>query len=291
MSERENKNQIFRQGGQEPAQSGMPSISAVERMRQEFGVVAVPAEIVRLPSGGKIYNPANPACAGSVEIKAMTTREEDILTSRAFIKKGTVITELIKSCVTDKTIDVDELVSGDRNALMVAIRITGYGSDYEVNITCPACNKPNDKTFDLTRLLLKPIGLEPVSPGLNEFACELPVSKAKATFKLLTAKDEEELVRTQENRKRVLGPGGKDTIVTDQIKAALQSVNGNRDGSSLGFFVDNMPGRDSLAIRDAMAKARPDVDMTQPFECDHCDHKEDMSVPISVSFFWPKVGE
>ena len=76
----------------------------------------------------------------TVDIKAMTAREEDILTSRAFIKKGTVITELIRSCLVDKRIDPNSLLSGDRNALMVAIRVTGYGVEYSTEVTCPVCD-------------------------------------------------------------------------------------------------------------------------------------------------------
>ena len=118
-------------------------------MVDDFGI-EIAAESVPLPSKGLIYPEDNPLFGmENIEIKPMTAREEDILTSRAYIKDGTVITKLIHSCLVDKTINPDDMVAGDRNALMVALRITGYGSDYDVEVTCPNCKKNNKSTFDL----------------------------------------------------------------------------------------------------------------------------------------------
>lgn len=284
--QREQRNQIFGPTPASSATSGIQRVSAAERMKQEFGVV-VPAEVVTLPSGGAIY-PAESGLLGrrEVEIKPMTTREEDILTSRALIKKGTVITELIRSCVVDKSIDVDQLVSGDRNALMIAIRCTGYGSRYEPEMECPKCKAKSKQDYDLASLKVMELTEQPVAPGVNEFAFKLPATNAEATFKLLTGKDEEELIVAQERKKKVVS-AQVDTLVSDQIKAALLSVNGVRDRAKLAFFVDNMPGRDSLALRDHMGSIQPGIDMTQLFECPHCEHSEEVSIPVTIDFFWP----
>lgn len=293
--ERESKNQVFRKGpspqdGGQPLQAGIQTMTVAERMKQEFGITVVPAEIVRLPSGGKIYS-VESGLHGlqEIEIKAMTTREEDILTSRAYAKKGTTITELIKSCVTNKSIDTEQLVAGDRNALMVAIRITGYGPTLKPDLSCPSCGKENHPEFDLTQLSLKPIGAEPISPGVNEFECKLPVTNAVATFKILTAKEEEELI-TQHERKKKMFNSPVDTLLSDQLKMSLLSVNNKRDRAALAFFVDNMPGLDSKALRDMMQDVKPDVDMKQLFECEHCDFVEEIDVPVDRNFFWPKSG-
>lgn len=293
-NDREAKNQVFRKGNakddaaQHAAASGIKAMSVAERMKLEFGINTVPAELVRLPSEGKIYS-AESGLMGraDIEIKAMTTREEDILTSRAYAKKGTTITELIKSCVTDKTVDVDQLVSGDRNALMVAIRITGYGSSYKAEVKCPGCGQANTQEFDLTNLSLKPIGSDPVAEGVNEFECKLPHTGAMATFRLLTAKDEEELVAQHERKKKMFN-SPVDTLLSDQLKMSILSVNGKRDRNALAWFVDNMNGQDSLALRDAISRTKPDVDMHQLFECQHCDHAEEVEMPITSEFFWPK---
>lgn len=289
-NERENKNQVFRQGmtTEMTGQTGITTMTAAERMKKEFGISIVPAEVVKLPSAGKIYSSESGLHGrDEVEIKAMTTREEDILTSRAFAKKGTTITELIRSCVLDKSIDVEQLVSGDRNALMVAIRITGYGPKLKPELKCPKCGENNHPEFDLAQVSIKPIGAEPVVPGVNEFECDLPATKAKATFKLLTAKDEEELINQHERKKKMLN-SPVDTLMSDQLKMSLLSINGNRNKSALAFFVDNMPGQDSKTLRDKMLEIKPDVNMKQVFECEFCDLVEEVEIPIDREFFWPK---
>lgn len=289
MSEqREQRNQVFSEGAAPNvnAQPGIQRMSAAERMKAEFNIV-IPAEVVTLPSKGALYPPESGLHRREqLEIKAMTTREEDILTSVALVKKGTVITELIRSCVVDKNVDVDQLISGDRNALMIGIRCTGYGSLYKPEMKCPACGTKQVKTFDLTTLPIKTLDVEPVRPGANEFAFDLPATKAHVTFKMLTGHDEEELLVAQERKKKML-PSAVDTLVSDQIKASILSVNGVTARDKLAFFVDNMPGRDSLALREKMKEVQPGIDMTKLFECDHCEHAEEVQIPIGVEFFWP----
>lgn len=285
MSEKREQNQVFSKGAPQVSQ-GIKVESAAERMQREFGI-AIPAEVVVLPSGGVIY----PTESGlhnkkDLQIKAMTTKEEDILTSRALIKKGTVINELIKACVTDPGVDLDALIAGDRNALMIGIRCTGYGSIYKPTMQCPACSVQGEQQFDLAKLAIKPLEEKPVSDGANEFEFKLPKTGARVTFKFLTGKDEEELLATQERKKKVIA-SQVDTLVSDQIKAALISVNNVRDKNKLAFFVDNMPGQDSLALREHMGKIQPGIDMTAMFECDACGHTEEVQIPIGIEFFWP----
>ncbi len=288
-NDRENKNQIFRQGMPEMNHpSGIQTMSVAERMMKEFGIKMAPAELVKLPSGGKIYSVSSGLAGKSeIEIKAMTTREEDILTSRAYAKKGTTVSELIKSCVIDKSIDVDELISGDRNALMVAIRITGYGPKLNPELRCPKCEHVNHPEFDLSLVSIKPIGAEPVAPGVNEFECDLPMIQSKATFKLLTAKDEEELLKNHERKKKMFN-SPVDTLMSDQLKMSLLSVNGKRDRANLSFFVDNITGQVSQALREKMLSIKPDVDMKQMFSCESCDFAEEVEIPIDREFFWPR---
>jgi len=265
---------------------GIQKMSVAERMKAEFGIV-VPAELVTLPSKGVLYSMESGLHRRTqLEVKAMTTREEDILTSTALIKKGTVITELIKSCVIDKSVDIEQLISGDRNALMIGIRATGYGSKYKPEMECPSCKTKQVKEFDLSQLAVKELEVEPVAEGVNEFDFTLPVTKARVTFKMLTGRDEEELVTAQARKKKLMA-SPIDTHVSDQIKSAILSVNDKRDRANLMFFVDNMPGRDSLALRDRMKTIQPGIDMTQLFECDSCEYTEEVQIPIGIEFFWP----
>src|SRR5258708_5267862 len=136
-----------------------------------------PTEVVPLPSKGRVYPPDFPlAGADRVEIRSMTARDEDILTSRALLKQGKAISTLLRSCLVNKQVDVDQMLIGDRNAIMVAIRITGYGAEYEVKVACPKCEVQSKHQFDLSRLAIKPLGKDPISSGKNEFEFDLPIS-------------------------------------------------------------------------------------------------------------------
>ena len=155
-------------GGAIPA-----GIQTRDVMRDDFGF-EVPLESVPLPSNGVVYPPESSLhMRETVEIRSMTAREEDILTSRALIKKGTVITELIKSCLIDKKIYVPDMLAGDRNAIMVALRITGYGAEYAVEADCPKCNVRSKQEFNLGDMPIRRLQIEPVAKGQNVFEFKL----------------------------------------------------------------------------------------------------------------------
>jgi hypothetical protein len=260
---------------------------AVDRVKAELGL-DIPVEEVPLPSRGKLY-PVDSSLHGkeTLSVRAMTTREEDILTSRALIKKGTVITELIKACILDRNVDVREMIAGDRNALMVAIRIMGYGPEYKVDIQCSACEKKNtDHEFRLDGLELKRLEIDPVSPGANLFSFSLPVSKAVVEFKFLTGRDEEEIVVTQERMKKM--GSENDRLVSGRLKYAVVSFAGKTDRSLINSAIDKLLARDSLELRRFMEKNEPGIKMNQEFACKHCDHVEEVEIPIGTNFFWPQ---
>ena len=170
-------------------------------MKDDFGF-EIPVESVPLPSRGIIY-PDDGIIHGcdTIDIKPMTAREEDILTSRAYIKSGTVLTKLLESCIIDKRIKPDTLISGDRNALLVSLRITGYGADYDVEVDCPECGTKSKQSFDLADLQIKRLEVEPVERGQNLFEVKLPVTKKNICVKFLTGSDERDMMITSERRK------------------------------------------------------------------------------------------
>jgi hypothetical protein len=259
--------------------------TAADKLKQDFGVT-VPVELVPLPSLGKVYPESNPFYGReAVEITAMTAREEDILTSRALIKKGTVISELLRSCLVEKRINVADLLVGDRNALMIAIRITGYGADYEAEVECPACSNKYKQNFNLAELPIRQLQVEPLSPGVNAFEFVLPYSKKTVHFKFLTGKEEEEIATAQAKTKKA----GflNDSAVTSTLLSAVLSVDGITDRSKVAQFVRAMPARDSLALRKFINDSQPDVITKQEVMCPSCDHVEEVTMPIGVSFFWP----
>jgi len=283
--ERETRNEVFKSGTVDPR---IQQTTAAGQAKSDFGL-DVPTEVVPLPSAGKVY-PVGSSLHGAetVEIKSMTTREEDILTSKALLKKGTVISELIRSCLSDKSVDVKDLLTGDRNALMVAIRITGYGAEYDAEIECPECGVKAAHQFDLSALPLKRMEIEPVIEGQNLFEFKLPYCKKVVRFKFLTGRDEEELVATAEKQKK-LGISA-DTSVTSNLLYAIVSVDGVDDRAKIANFVRVMPARDSLALRNYIRNSEPGISMRQETECPACKHTEEVTMPLGVTFLWPSAG-
>ena len=280
MSDKREGNEVF-----SAAQAAQAGFAAVNVMKDDFGF-ETPVDLVPLPSRGAIYS-VESGLAGkeSLEVRSMTAKEEDILTSRALIKKGTVITELIRSCMTDKTIDVDDMISGDRNAVMTALRITGYGSEYSVEVDCPACDARQKQEFSLSELPIKYLELRPVTEGANLFEFELPVSKKKVHFKFLTGKDENEMSLIQERQKK---QGQKiDSLVTSRLKYAIVAVEGVTDRNKINHFIRNMPARDSMVLRKHMDKNEPGIDMKAWMTCVECDEHSEVRLPLGASFFWP----
>lgn len=254
-------------------------------MRDDFGF-EVPVEAVPLPSGGKCYDEDHPLHGKeTVEIRAMTAREEDILTSKALIKKGTVISHLIKSCMIDKRVDPDTLLAGDRNALMVALRVTGYGSEYKVEVDCPACGERSKHSFDLGELPVKRLDIAPVVDGQNVFETSLPVTKAKVRFKLLTGHDEQEIMTIAERRKK---QGQRaENLVTQRLKYAIVSANGITDKNKLEMMVNNLPARDSLYLRKFIDNNEPGIEMKSWMDCPSCLEHSEVRLPLGAAFFWP----
>ena len=279
MSDRTERNQVF---------GGSPGIPTRDVMKDDFGF-EIPVESVPLPSKGLVYPTESPLHGQeTIDIKAMTAREEDILTSRALIKKGTVITELIRSCLTDKRIDVNSMLSGDRNAVMVAIRVTGYGADYKAEIECPQCQSRSKQNFNLSDLPIKPLEVEPVTPGQNLFEFVLPVMKKAVRFKFLTGADEEEILIVQERKKKA--GATTDNLVTTRLQYSIVAVDGKTDKSLINTFIRNLPARDSLALRQYIDKVEPGIEMKSYMDCPSCNESSEVRLPMGPGFFWPDAG-
>ncbi len=285
--ERAKRNEVFtppRPAGVDPA---IPVVSAMDAVRAEFGL-DIPIELVPLPSRGKLY-PVDSTLFDreTVEIRPMTAREEDILTSKALLKKGTIITELLRSCLVDKSIDPTHLLAGDRNALMVAIRITGYGHEYDAEITCgnDECEIKSGRTFDLSALEIKRLDIDPIQDGQNLFTFALPVSKKVVKFRFVTGFDEEDMSKTQEQMKK-LGMASNNTV-TMGLQHTVFSVGDVTDRNKISQFIRAMPARDSLALRTYIRNHEPGIIMKQDVTCDKCGHVEEVNIPLGVNFLWP----
>jgi len=260
----------------------MPSSNV---MKDDFGF-EIPVENVPLPSMGRCYAGDSPlANQETIQIRAMTAREEDILTSKALIKKGTVISHLLKSCMLNKAIEPDQMLAGDRNAVMIALRVTGYGAEYKVEVDCPACQQRSKQAFDLGGLEINRLGIDPVSVGVNLFELQLPVTKAKVRFKFLTGADEQDIMVEQERRKKQ--GQQSENLITSRLRYSIVSVNGVTDKSKLDLFIRSMPARDSLAFRTHLDKNEPGIQMRSWMDCTSCLEHSEVRLPLGAAFFWP----
>ena len=275
---------------QAPSVPMMPSPGNITAPQQQAALeFDLPVESPRIPSRGLLYPEGTPLHnALTVDIKAITPTEENILMNPVLIKRGTVISELIRSCIMDKRIDVGEMVSGDRNALMVAIRAVGYGREYTPEVTCPGCESKQDFEVDLGSLNLKEMDLtklDQVSPYRNEFRLALPASKKLITFKFLTGREEERLLSDIDARKK---KGlGSDNLITQRLLTMITSIEGITDRTIIAKFVANMPGRDSVLLRKHYDDNEPAIDMSTEFVCKSCAHTEVLTVPLGPTFLWP----
>ena len=247
--------------------------------------VLYPSEVIDLPSEGKLYPQDNPLSSGKIQLKYPTAREEDILTSKNLIQKGVVIDTFIESLVVNSAINLDSMLLGDKNAIVVAARILAYGKDYPVQVECPKCGIKNELTVDISEMGTKEINLGEIQSGVNQFEIQLPMSKATVKFKLLNQGDEKDIDAEIRNMKKLMK--GKDAEITTRLRHAILSVNGDSDRGKIKQFVDTLLSIDSLALRRRIAELTPDMDMNFDFVCEECSHTERMAIPLTVQFFWP----
>jgi len=234
-----------------------------------------PTEIVDLPSKGLLYSKDNPLSSGTIEMKYMGAKEEDILTNTNYIQSGVVLDKLLESLIVTKT-NLKDLIIGDKNAILIASRILGYGQDYEFESNGRVYN------VDLTTLRDKELPTDVDYSNGNEFNFTLPASKVELTFKLLTHGDETQIEQELKGIKKLF-PNGTTPEITTRLKYMITSVNGDRERKNVRDFVDNeILARDSRALRQEIKRISPDINLTIKG-----DDGEDIAIPISLNFFWP----
>lgn len=234
-----------------------------------------PTEVVELPSKGLLYPENSPLASGKIEMKYMTAKEEDILTNQSYITKGIVLDKLLESLIVDKTIDVKDLIIGDKNALFVAARILGYGKDYSFTFD------DKDITIDLSEIDNRPFDESSITKGVNEFSFTLPHSKNTVTYKILNGHDEKNIDKEIEGLKKINKEISPE--LSTRLKYIITSVENDRDAKTIRNFVDNyLLAKDSRALREHIKNTQPDVDLTFT-----TDSGEEVAIPIGINFFWP----
>ena len=280
----------------------MSDADLAAQIRQQHEVKQVsdykfPTEIIELPSRGLIYPKDNPLSSGKLEMKYMTAREEDILSTQSYIKDGSVLDRLFQSLIVSNgeghAIKYTDLVIGDKNAIMIAARVLGYGKDYSVEVQDPFSDKTQKEVIDLTQFENKEYdGSNQVELHKNEFRFELPQSKRVVTFMSLS-ESKERLIKhkleeqTKANRKLKRDEASRE--LTTRLKVAILSVDDSYEIKDVENFVDNeLFAVDSRALRAYMAEVMPDIDLTWEFISEETGRVEEMMLPIGVGFFWPQ---
>jgi hypothetical protein len=252
-----------------------------------------PTEIVDLPSGGEFY-PEGHTLHGidEIEIRHMTAKDEDILTSRTLLKKGLALDRMVSNLIVDKRINADSMLIGDKNAIIVAARRTGYGAEYTTKVNCPSCGETNTTTFDLdevgTSNLQAYTMLDHVNRTATGFDIELPRSNVTVGVKLLTGEDEQIQQKILRKARTANKSVKTELTLTSQFKAFITAVNGDANPLNVGYFIDHMPASDSRLLRNTYKAITPNVDMNQYFNCNVCDFETEMEVPFTADFFWPE---
>ena len=235
----------------------------------------LPTETIELPSKGLLYPEGHPLSNGTIEIKYMTAKEEDILTNQNYIQNGTVLDKLLKSLIVTK-FDYNDLVIGDKNAIMIAARILGYGAEYKFTYN------GIEETVDLSEIDNKPLDESLYTKGQNEFTFTLPASNNEITFKFLTHGDEAKISKELEGLKRIKKEESPE--LTTRLKYIITSINGDQESKTIREFIDQaFLARDARAFREHISKIQPDVDLT----FFPSSSTKSISLPIGINFFWP----
>ena len=237
-----------------------------------------PTEEVELPSKGLLYPEGHPLKSGKIEMKYMTAREEDILTNQNYIAKGIVLDKLLKSLIiTD--VKLEDLFIGDKNAILIASRILGYGKDYQIQYNGQI------HTVDLSLLENKKIDEKLFIGGKNEFDWTLPHSGTKLTFRLLTDGLDKEIDAEIKGIQKI--NKGASPEISTRMKYLITSVEGDTSGKTVRDFVDTyLLARDAKALRDHIIKMQPDIELKTQITNEY-DELEEIDVPISLNFFFP----
>ena len=241
-----------------------------------------PTEVIDLPSRGKVYPKDSSLADGKIELKYMTTKEEDILMSENLIKKGVVIDKLLDSLIVTKGVKQEHLVLGDKNAVLVACRILAYGPEYTCEVTNPKNpDQQVEHTFDLSQCPFKTIS-EDIDYSDNSFDFITPIGKTKLKFKLLTGVEEKQIEKDIEQTKKF----GYNAEISTRLRYTITEVDGDNKPETITAFSQNMLARDSVALRNYIQDISPDIDLTSEIEIG--GEPVSVSIPLTVGFFWPQ---
>jgi len=248
----------------------------------------IPTEVIDLPSHGKVYSSTNPLSKGSISIKYMTAKEEDILASQNLIKKGVHLDKLFESVIVEDGVNPDDIILGDKNAILLATRLLGYGKDYKVEVSDPFTLERQSVNIDLSKVQVKDIDMSKLNSD-NRYEFTLPNSKKEVVFKFLSHGDDKSISAETQALKRIskdISAGGKE--VTTRLRYMIQEIDGKSDRGFINNYVNNnLLASDSKALREYVRSIQPDMDLTFTFTSDLTGESEVLDIPFGIDFFYP----
>lgn len=267
-----------------PEQTAFQQTDAVQKTEY-------PSEVVDLPSKGWFYDQSSPLASGRIDIKYMTAKEEDILTSQNLIKKGIVLDKLLEQLIITPGVKLDDILVGDKNAIFIAARVLAYGKDYKIKFKDPSTGDDVEDSIDLTQLDPREIDFNQYTRGENIFEYTLPHSERVVHWSLLTHSDEQAIDAEMKGMKKFSKNKNETSEVTTRLKYVIKALDGDDDRARIKSFVDKeLLARDSLAFREHIKENTPDLDMTFNFESEDTGYTERMTIPLGVDFFYPSTG-
>ena len=245
-----------------------------------------PTTVLELPSKGQFYPEGHPLHGrDTIQIRQMTTAEEDILSNRSLLQKGTAIDKFLERILIEENIKPSDLLIGDKNAVLIQARIDGYGSEYTTQVACPACATRQKNTFDLVESSTVTGGEEVdgvTRSATGNFIVTLD-NGWEVEIKPLTGVDETKIVKSMNNKKKA---GLAETQIQDQLNAMIVSVSGHEDRGTIAKAVQHMTGKQSRLLRDTYKKVIPNLELKSDFDCRECGASTVMEVPLNAEFFW-----
>lgn len=235
-------------------------------------------DVVQLPSQGVHYANGKK----SLRVAYLTASDENILMSPNLIQSETVIDELLKRKILDKDISLDEIIEEDRQAILIFLRNTAFGTEYSVNLVDPVSKKPFEAQLDLSVLKVKDFKLTADANG--EYPFVLPISKKSITFKFLNNVQEKELQLIKETSGTNVAP-----VNTKRLEMMIKSVDGQRDQMVIYQFIQNLPIKDSLEFKKFVSENKPGLDLIVDVIAPSGE-KVPVLVDFGVEFFRPFYG-
>ena len=236
-------------------------------------------ELVKLPSKGIFYSHK----ISEVAVEYMTSKDEDLLTTPSLIDSGELLNMLLKRKIKTPGIVVEDLLQGDRNAIMLFLRTSSYGADYSVQVTDPRNGVTFNSKVDLLQLKYKEVNEMPDEFG--HFTVEIPMRKKIVTFRLISSGEDALLFKKAEQIKQAYGEEIS-SYPTMKLKAHIIAINEKTDRSYIDRFVDAMPALDAVKIRRKIMEVSPDVDMKYEFTTKD-GYKFEAFLTLGLDFFFP----